>query len=308
MTQPSPPVRSVVLAELDLRYAHLRLRCPPQLARIRRGLERDNSCPAVLASDAVAEGKLVLVDGFKRVEVARELGRTEIAVRVLPLDPIAAQAAMLSANAAQRGLSDLEEGLIVQSLHRAHGLSQVEIAERVDHHKSWVCRRLALVEQLDPALREDVRLGLLSATVVRELVRLPRGNQARVARAIRDHGLSSRQVGRLVRFLLAADPLAQEAALQDPLGHSGNPPRLEDDADASSGRPSLGPLGGQLRGHLLRIRAASRATLHLLTEPPCFSVSPKERRILGGLAGSVVPVAKEALIVVARHFPTTKGS
>ena len=307
-TTPRPTVRSVALHELDLRYAPLRLTRPPQRARIRRWVERENVCPPVLASDAVVEGKLVLVDGFKRLEALRELGRPDIAVRVLPLDAVAAQAAMLSANAAQRGLSDLEEGLIVRSLHRSHGLTQVEIAVRVEHHKSWVCRRLALVEHLDPALREDVRLGLLSATVVRELVRLPRGNQARAARTIREHGLSSRQAARLVRVLLAADPRTHEATLRDPLGISMDHLMLEDDPEASSCRTQLGPFARRLRGHLLRLRDTSRATIHLLAEPPSASASPREHRILGALAGSVVPVAKEALAALAKHLEAQRGS
>jgi len=306
-TTPSPPIRSVAIHELDLRYARLRLRCPPHLARIRRWLERETVTPPVLASDAVEQGKLVLVDGFKRVEVARELGRPEIAVRVLPLDAVAAQAAMLSANPAQRGLSDLEEALIVQNLHRAHGLTQVQIAERVEHHKSWVCRRLALVEQLDPELREDVRLGLLSASVVRALVRLPRGNQAPVARAIREHGLSSRQADRLVRFLLAAEPHAQEAALADPLGCSIEPPMPPGDPEASSRRPRLGSLGEQLRGHLLRLRTSLHATLHLLADPPFFANSPRECRTLGAIAGTVLPVAKKAITLLESRFQATKG-
>ena len=178
----------------------------------------------------------------------------------------------------------------------------------MDHHKSWVCRRLALVEKLDPALREDVRLGLLSASVVRELVRLPRGNQARVARAIREHDLSSRQAGRLVRLLLTLDPQAQEAALADPLAYSLDHLEIEDEPSAPSFRSQLAPLGEQLRVYLLRIQAASRATLHLLSDASAFSAYSKEHRILGALAASVVPVAKEALTVVERHFQARKGA
>jgi hypothetical protein len=161
---------------------------------------------------------------------------------------------------------------------------------------------------LDPALREDVRLGLLSATVVRELVRLPRGNQARAARAIRDHGLSSRQAGRLVRLLLGLDPQAQEAALKDPLGYSMQHPMPEDDPEPWGRGPQLGPLARQLRTHLLAIRTASRATLHLLSEPLLFANSPQERRRLAALAGTVLPVAKEALAVVETQFQPRKGA
>jgi transposase len=57
------------------------------------------------------------------------------------------------------------------------------------HDKSWVSRRLMLAERLDPELQEQIRLGLLSATVAREISRLPRGNQPALARAIQTPGV-----------------------------------------------------------------------------------------------------------------------
>jgi KorB domain len=50
----------------------------------------------------------------------------------------------------------LEEAWIVQSLIRDDGLSQVEVAELLGRHKSWVCRRLALLEKLYTEVREDL--------------------------------------------------------------------------------------------------------------------------------------------------------
>lgn len=48
-------------------------------------------------------------------------------------------------------------------------------------------RRLALVERLSEPVREDLRLGLLTPTMARELVRLPQGNQAEVAEVVQRH-------------------------------------------------------------------------------------------------------------------------
>ena len=48
-----------------------------------------------------------------------------------------------------------------------------------------------------------MRLGLISATVARELVRLPRGNQDAVAQVVARRGLTTRQTSRLVDTLLA---------------------------------------------------------------------------------------------------------
>src|SRR5262249_56197292 len=69
---------------------------------------------------------------------------------------------------------------IVHALVREDGMTPVEVAELLGRHKSWVCRRLALVEKLSNEAREDLRLGLLSTTAARALVRLPAGNQVDV--------------------------------------------------------------------------------------------------------------------------------
>src|SRR3954470_19067177 len=41
-----------------------------------------------------------------------------------------------------------EEAWSVHALVRDDGMTQVEVAERLSRHKTWVCRRLALVEKL----------------------------------------------------------------------------------------------------------------------------------------------------------------
>jgi hypothetical protein len=56
------------------------------------------------------------------------------------------------------GLTELEEGWLVRSLHRDDGLSQGAMAQRLGRHKSWVCRRLLLVEGLETAVQTVRRL------------------------------------------------------------------------------------------------------------------------------------------------------
>jgi len=67
--------------------------------------------------------------------------------------------------------------MILQSLHRDDGLSQIEIATLLGRDKSWVSRRISLIERLADEVRRHLELGLISASVGRELARLPRGNQ-----------------------------------------------------------------------------------------------------------------------------------
>ena len=91
---------------------------------------------------------------------------------------------------------------MVQSLCREDGLSQVEVAGLLGRHKSWVCRRLSLVERLGEEALEHIRLGLIPASIGRELARLPRGNQPAALRTILKYRFGSRESAHLISLLL----------------------------------------------------------------------------------------------------------
>jgi len=153
-----------------------------------------------------------VVDGFKRLRAARELGWTQLRVEIRDADRAEAKLLVFQSHRAQ-GLCDLEEAWVVRSLYCEDGLTQPEIARRLGRDKSWVCRRLQLAEGLAAGVEADVRLGLLCTSAVRELVRLPRGNQEACARVAIRRGLTTRQTAKLVDSLLAADDHAQEELL-----------------------------------------------------------------------------------------------
>src|SRR5882672_5935627 len=213
----SEPQR-LALAEIDRRYGVLRLAAPQLLRQLRGSVQREGIRHPVVVSCAVEGQRWVLLDGFKRVRVAEELGLKELWAQVVQLDGAQAKAAILHCNQARPGLSEIEEAWIVRSLIREQGLRQVQVGELLGRDKSWVCRRLKLAEALDPTLQDDLRLGLLSATAARELAQLPRGNQLRAAAAVRDHQLTSRQTAGLVeRLRQRSDPLIVRELLTDPL-------------------------------------------------------------------------------------------
>ncbi len=85
------------------------------------------------------------------------------------------------------------------------------MAELLGRHKSWVCRRSALVEKLTGEAREDLRLGLLSATAARALVRLPAGNQVDVLATMHRDELTASELDGVVDLVLAARGQSQEA-------------------------------------------------------------------------------------------------
>ena len=54
----------------------------------------------------------------------------------------------------------LEEAMVLRELTKL-GLSQSDIAGLLSRHKTWVSRRISLVEKLHPELIESMKLGLL---------------------------------------------------------------------------------------------------------------------------------------------------
>jgi hypothetical protein len=106
---------------------------------------------------------------------------------------------------------------VVHSLCREDGLSQVEVAVLVGRHKSWVCRRLSLIERLCDEALEHIRLGLIGKSIGRELTRLPRGNQQGALRTILKYRFCSRESARLVSLVLERPRWDCETLLNFPI-------------------------------------------------------------------------------------------
>jgi ParB-like chromosome segregation protein Spo0J len=203
---------TVPLSELGLKLSALRLCQPAADENMRRSLERHGQLTTVAA---FVDGEcLQLVDGFKRLRAGRRLGWTSLRVCTLAFDETTATA-LISALHEQRGLTELEEGWLVHSLCREHGLSQGVVAQLLGRHKSWVSRRLLLVEGLEGAVQGDVRLGLLSPRSALAVAALPRGNQRRVAELVMERGMTTRQAETLVRRLCELDSDQARDALMD---------------------------------------------------------------------------------------------
>lgn len=196
--------RQCPLSEISERaLGELRLREPDALSKLDRSLRRHGQLePLVVFSEG---GLLEVLDGFKRLHVARQLAWTELRVRVAEVDPVQAMVLLLELHG-QRGLTALEEAWLVRSLYRTHRLNQGTIGARLGRHKSWVCRRLLLAEQIDASVQADVRLGLLTPRAAVALAALPRGNQKAVADVVARRRLTVRQTELLVQDVSEAAP------------------------------------------------------------------------------------------------------
>lgn len=215
------PQTTVGLDSLGERFAALRLREPAALARVQHSLSRHGQLSPIATFEE--GGRLELLDGFKRLQAARALGWSRLRMQLLSVTAADAKFAIIMLHTS-RGLTELEEAWLLRSLYREDGVSQPEIARRMQRGKSWVSRRLMLVESLDDAVQADVRLGLVAARTAVALARLPRGNQAEAAQLVVRHGMTFRQTELLVTQLLRlADDAQRSAAVRKHLDGAAGP-------------------------------------------------------------------------------------
>ena len=196
------------LNDFDLRLERYRIVQPKADQLLARSLSKYGQLAPLVY--CILDDALVLVDGFKRLRAARTLkGITTLHARMLEVDEHGAKAAIFNLNRITSRPNELEESWIIYALVHDDGLEQVEVAQMLGRHKSWVNRRLALIERLTDEARESLRLGLLTPTQARHLTQLPRGNQNAAMQCAREHALTSRELSEAVGLLQSASTREQ---------------------------------------------------------------------------------------------------
>lgn len=165
----------------------------------------------------VHEGTYQLIDGFKRYYAAEDLMMESLQCRLLDIDITQAKVLLLSYNRPHQSMEAWEEAMVLKDLSKTHSLSQNNLAKLTGYSRSWVSRRLALIDKMDEGISSDIMMGVLTSSHARAITKLPRGNQGAVARAITSFALSSRQSDKLVEaFLKAGDENRQRYILSHP--------------------------------------------------------------------------------------------
>ncbi len=196
-------IRAVPLEVLGESYRRYRLPDAPAEAAMAQSLLRHGQMAPIVV--CLRQDRPEVLDGFKRLLAARQLATIKtLNARLLAADERAAKVAIYGLNQAGRHTRELEEAWIVSALVQEDHLSQQEVAELLGRHKSWVCRRLALLERLVEEARQDLRLGLLTPSAARALVALPAGNQTLVLACARREGLSTQELCGVVALVRGA--------------------------------------------------------------------------------------------------------
>jgi ParB-like chromosome segregation protein Spo0J len=257
-------------------FGRYRLHTPAAERAMARSLRRYGQVSPVVV--CLRQGRHELIDGFKRLGAAHSLGDiSSLVARVIELNDTAAKAAMYGLNRAGGKTSELEEAWIVFALVREDGLPQIEVAELLGRHPTWVCRRLALIEKLGDKAKEELRVGLLSPTCARHVARLPQGNQGELLGLIRREALTVHELEGVVNLLLSASSLDQQRyvleAPREALSQAGGPLLPARD-------PRLSPAGSQVWRRLgLLLDLLSRMESWLSREGRA-GLTPKDRQVL----------------------------
>lgn len=210
------PIEDISLDEFDLSLSGIRMINQARIRQVEKSLSLHGQLQPVIAR--THSGGCQLIDGFKRYYAAEHLQMTSLQGRLLEIDLPQAKVLLLSYNRPHQSMDAWEEALVLHDLMTIHSLEQKDLAEMTGYSRTWVSRRLSLIEKMDPDLSGQIMLGALTSSHARELIKLPRGNQGEITKVITTHGLTSRQSGMLIDALIKAkDKVEQEYIKQHPL-------------------------------------------------------------------------------------------
>ena len=186
-----------------------------RILQVEKSMRVHGQLQAVVAR--VHTGGIQLIDGFKRLYAAEDLLMETLQCHLLEVDLSQAKVLLLSYNRPHQSMEVLEEALVLKDLQQTHELDQRRLARLTGYSRSWVSRRLSLVDKMNEEVSAEIRMGTLTSSHARALIRLPRGNQGEVARVMTSCHLTSRQSNALAdAFLKAKDEDGQRDILAHP--------------------------------------------------------------------------------------------
>ena len=208
------------LHQLSMRYEGLRKRHPAHERALLGSLaELGQQSPIVVVSEPAGDADhFVLIDGYKRVRALKRLSRDTVRSTCWSMSEL--EALLLERSLRCASEDALDQAWLLAELAGHFGLSLDALACRFARSKSWVSRRLALIQALPPAVQDQVRAGALSAhAAMKYLVPLARANAqvaTQFAAAIIALKPTSRQVAALYQGWQGGTARTRELILSQP--------------------------------------------------------------------------------------------
>ena len=264
----------IPLAKISERFGQLRIINPQADKAMVRSMEKYGQMTPVVVSRIEQDG-YELLDGFKRLRAGRALSLSSLNARILNLGIRAGKVAIMQLNWTGKSINSMEEALVVHSLYHEDALSQVEIATLLGRHKSWVCRRISLIERLSDEVQDSIRLGLLPISMGAELAKLQRSNQEAFLETIRRHHLTWRETRKIVSAL-------QSSPWNDHAGILNRPWKILQPEGQVVMTPSRisDPVARELHRKLLRMEQHCRIAAFAISTTELGRFSEEEEQVL----------------------------
>ncbi len=208
-------IEDILLSDFDPCLSALRIVNQTRVRQMEQSLTRHGQLQPLIVRRH--EDKFQIIDGLKRYYAAKNLCLELLQGRCVDVDLAHAKVLVLRYNRAHQSMEAWEEALVLHDLKMRHGHDLDSLSKLTGYSRSWVSRRLSLIDKMDDGLSHEIKLGTLTGSHARELMRLPRGNQGSMAGVIASNQLSSRQSHTLVNaFLRAKNKKVQDYILEHP--------------------------------------------------------------------------------------------
>lgn len=207
--------------QIVMKYERLRIRTAVLDSRLLTSLSQQGQHnPILVVAQHSEQRRYVLIDGYRRVEALKRMGRDTVEALELSLGESAALILWHSQRSAPRR-SALTDGWLIRELLELHGITQREVCERLQRNDSWVSRRLSLVKQLPETVQEQVRRGQISEWAAMKifvpLARAKRSDCEKLAQALSGQQVSSRQIQRIYAGYKKSDSERRERIVSHPM-------------------------------------------------------------------------------------------
>jgi ParB family chromosome partitioning protein len=208
------------IGQLERRYAAVRIADAARQRELVASLVSHGQQQPVQVVQAQVSERYVLIDGYRRVAALEALSRDVVEVVVLALSELQALVLAYGLDRSARKTA-IEEGWLLETLIEQHEVDRHALATMLGRSRSWVSRRLALVEVLPDVVHDAVRCGQLCAQgAMKALVPLARANTAHCVKLVEALGgrpISARQLQRVVSAWRRGDAEQKERIAAHPL-------------------------------------------------------------------------------------------
>ncbi len=211
------PIMEIDFHLLDLRYGHTRITEGKALAKMMNSIHSYGQLVPALAIPE--KDKFILIDGYLRLRALKACGHDCIKIRVVEENEADALFILLAKNN-ERQWEVIEQASLIKELHIRFSYSFGEIAKRLARDKSWVKRRLDLIDSLPEEISRAVMSGKLSSwSASHVLVPLSRVNEQdaiHLTEKIIKDPLSTRELSHLYEQYKKSNRIIRDRIIANP--------------------------------------------------------------------------------------------